>query len=115
MATKANPGEFDCYAKAAPDEPMFVLLARDKHAPALVWLWSVLREVDGEKAEVVSEARTCIAAMLDWMAAHDRKAVGLGQCGLVVVLELCRAANFGIEASPASLRTDAEALRAFFL
>jgi len=28
MATKKNPGEFDCYANAGPDEPMFVLLAR---------------------------------------------------------------------------------------
>jgi hypothetical protein len=29
MGTKSNPGPFDCYAKAEPDEPMFVLLARD--------------------------------------------------------------------------------------
>lgn len=29
MGTKNNPGAFDCYANAEPDEPMFVLLARD--------------------------------------------------------------------------------------
>ena len=52
MGTKNNPGEFDCYANAQPDEPMFVLLGRDKHAPALVWLWAVLRQLDGEKPEV---------------------------------------------------------------
>jgi hypothetical protein len=33
MGTKRNPGLSDCYAKAEADEPMFVLLARDKHAP----------------------------------------------------------------------------------
>lgn len=36
MGTKNNPGAFDCYANAEPDEPMFVLLGRDKHAPAPV-------------------------------------------------------------------------------
>lgn len=30
MGTKNNPGEFDCYANAAPDEPMFILLGRDQ-------------------------------------------------------------------------------------
>ncbi len=45
MATKNNPSEYDCYANAEPDEPMFVLLGRDKHAPTLVWLWSTLREL----------------------------------------------------------------------
>ena len=39
MGTKNNPGTFDCYANAEGDEPMFVLLGRDKHAPTLVWLW----------------------------------------------------------------------------
>ena len=40
MATKNNPGKFDCYDKAEPDEPMFVLLARDARAPLLVELWA---------------------------------------------------------------------------
>lgn len=39
MGTKNNPGRFDCYTKADPDEPMFVLLARDPIAPILVRLW----------------------------------------------------------------------------
>lgn len=52
MGTKANPGEFDCYANAAPDEPMFVLLARDPIAPFLVSIWSSIRMDDIEAAQV---------------------------------------------------------------
>ena len=32
MGTKNNPGKFDCYEHAKPDEPMFVLLGRDLEA-----------------------------------------------------------------------------------
>ena len=28
MGTKNNPGRFDCYGNAEPDEPIFVLLGR---------------------------------------------------------------------------------------
>lgn len=93
MGTKNSPGQFDCYAKAEPDEPMFVLLGRDKHAPTLVWLWAALRELDGERADVVSEARDCMSAMLIWQHDRGRSAAGLGQAALVGVLELIRAAN----------------------
>lgn len=55
MGTKANPGRFDCYANAAPDEPMFVLLARDRLAPHLVSIWAKLRVGDVEAATVVFE------------------------------------------------------------
>lgn len=43
MGTKNNPGSFDCYANAEPDEPMFTLLARDPLAPGLVRIWAALR------------------------------------------------------------------------
>lgn len=43
MGTKNNPGEFDCYANAKPDEPMFILLGRDPSAGALVRLWALIR------------------------------------------------------------------------
>jgi hypothetical protein len=66
MGTKSDPGAFDCYANAAPDEPMFVLLARDRHAPILVEWWATLRAVDGEDAVKVEEARACAAAMVEW-------------------------------------------------
>lgn len=97
MATKAKPGVFDCYAKAEPDEPMFILLARDKHAPALVWLWAVLRNLDGESAEKVAEAQQCCAEMIAWAATHGRQTVGVGQGVLAGVLELIRTANYAVK------------------
>lgn len=66
MATKNNPGKFDCYENAKPDEPMFVLLARDKDAPALVDRWADKREAEGEDAEKVAEARWCADYMREW-------------------------------------------------
>lgn len=89
MATKDNPGKFDCYANALPDEPMFVLLARDELAPSLVRLWATIR--DGAPSHVVdrlvavaheiaaakspmnqekfTEAMQCADAMEAWLAA----------------------------------------------
>lgn len=55
MGTKLNPGKFDCFANAAPDEPMFVLLARDRMAPFLVSIWAKVRVGDHEAAGVVFE------------------------------------------------------------
>jgi hypothetical protein len=63
MGTKNNPGQFDCYANAGPDEPMFVLLGRDKHAPTLVRLWAILRTGEGEDETKVAEAFACAKAM----------------------------------------------------
>lgn len=63
MGTKNNPGEYDCYANADDDEPMFVLLGRDRHAPALVEAWAQAREREGEDAAIVAEARACAEAM----------------------------------------------------
>ena len=34
--TKNEPGKFDCHAKAADDEPLFTLRAKDPIAPAMV-------------------------------------------------------------------------------
>jgi hypothetical protein len=93
MGTKNNPGEFDCYANADPDEPMFVLLGRDKHAPTLVWLWSTLRELDGEDQAKVTEARACAVAMTAWAHAKGRPVVGFGQATLAGVMELIRSVN----------------------
>ncbi len=97
MATKNNPGAFDCYANAHPDEPMFVLLARDKHAPCLIWLWATLRELDHEDPVKVAEARACVDAMLEWQANNGRDSVGLGQAGLAAMFELIRSANWGLK------------------
>lgn len=70
MGTKNRPGPFDCYANAAPDEPMFVLLGRDKHAAALVNLWAAMRLLDGEDVSKVDEAVTTANSMVEWLADH---------------------------------------------
>lgn len=70
MGTKNNPGANDCYAKAAPDEPMFVLLARDPMAPGLVRRWAEYRGVPGSPfdatPEQIQEAHACADAMEKW-------------------------------------------------
>jgi hypothetical protein len=75
MGTKNNPGEFDCYAAAAPDEPMFILLARDPLAPILVDLWAMLRADSGcsehpgrSHSKKVLEAHECAESMRNWRA-----------------------------------------------
>lgn len=73
MGTKANPAAYDCYQNAAPDEPMFVLLARDPHAALLTQMWAMLREQmidDGQKPASdlpqVADARQCAYEMQRW-------------------------------------------------
>lgn len=112
MGTKNNPGQFDCYANADPDEPMFVLLGRDKHAPGLVWLWAVLRKLDGENPEKVAEARKCCADMMMWTRDHNRTVVGLGQAGLAAMLELIRTSNASVKEAM-NTATDDQAMRLF--
>lgn len=112
MGTKLKPGTFDCYANAEPDEPIFVLLARDKHAPALVWLWAVLRELDGEKPEKVQEARQCMLNMVEWATDRGRRTVGVGEAALASVMELIRAANYGVK-QPKNDATDVDVVRRF--
>jgi hypothetical protein len=46
MGTKNNPGQFDCYAKADPDEPIFTLRANDPNASDFVAMWAALRMGD---------------------------------------------------------------------
>lgn len=94
MGTKNNPGKFDCYENAKPDEPMFVLLARDPIAPFLVSIWSSVRNGDFEAANVkfaalinrvgpryavrpdidkASEAIDCAMEMFRYQEANPRK------------------------------------------
>ncbi len=73
MGSKNEPGKFDCYSHAEPDEPMFILLARDKHAPRLVREWARLRDVAGENPEKVREAFDCADAMEVWHMKHRGK------------------------------------------
>lgn len=80
MGSKLNPGEFDCYSNALPDEPMFILLARDPHAPALVQLWATYRGRDIEVGDrpktdqaMVEEAIICATSMRGWRIRNDGK------------------------------------------
>jgi hypothetical protein len=80
MGTKNNPGEFDCYANALPDEPMFVLLARDPLFFDLVLAWARNRARDincGERPEsdrrMVTEALDCALAGSQWRRDNDGK------------------------------------------
>ena len=74
MATKRNPGRFDCYAAADPDEPLFVLRANDPLASALVRDWAIRYKAHKQalgqytvKAQAKArEALLCAAAMDKW-------------------------------------------------
>jgi len=66
MGTKNNPGKYDCYEKADPDEPMFTLLARDANAPALVRQWADIRSQMHGDDEKVAEALQCADNMEIW-------------------------------------------------
>ena len=73
MGTKNSPGKFDCYGNAMPDEPMFILLARDPRFYRYVSQWANDREEAircGERPEsdmaMVHEARQCAALGETW-------------------------------------------------
>jgi len=66
MATKAHPGKYDCHAKAEPNEPLFIILGRDRFAEHLVRIWAALcamEDVRQEKLDKISEALHCANAM----------------------------------------------------
>lgn len=76
MGTK-NEGD-RCYDAALDDEPMFVLLARDPSAPALVRQWAAQRRVDieaGTRPEAdraqVEEAEQLAERMKTWRVDAD--------------------------------------------
>lgn len=52
MGIKKDPGEYDCYANAADDEPLFVLRSTDVLAPLLVAIWASLRENNEDAADM---------------------------------------------------------------
>lgn len=66
MGTKNNPGKFDCYEAAEPDEPMFVLLARDPLAPGIVRQWAEERSAWEDPQGKIKEALECAEAMERW-------------------------------------------------
>lgn len=68
MSTKDTAGAYDCYENAEPDEPMFVLLARDDLAPLMIRIWVQLRQRTRPDDEVMqhTEAIACAEAMECW-------------------------------------------------
>lgn len=89
MATKENPGRYDCYANAEPKEEYFVLLARDRRAPYLVELWAAASRVSvlgmlvafarlvahamtrrSSDPDKVDEAEGCARRMRAWRAMY---------------------------------------------
>ena len=89
---KNDPSKFDCYTAAAPDEPMFVLLARDPSAPLLVAFWALIREKMGDDPDKVNEALTCGEAMERWLKEHaDAKKTDKA----LAVAEIWRKFEFG--------------------
>ena len=81
MGTKHKPGKFDCYGNAEPDEPIFVLLARDPDAPDTMRYWQMRRsrrkldEAYEQGAAVLEldqlkEALDCANAMESWREAN---------------------------------------------
>lgn len=80
MGTLKEELEHGCLSKALPDEPMFVLLARDAQAPRRVRDWAAQRTSDislGKKPEsdqaLVQEAYQCAERMEAWREEHDGK------------------------------------------
>ena len=78
MSTKNNPGPFNCYKAAAPDEPIFTLKASDITAPLVINFWANLyrerKEYAGEFNERAkqkhAEALICAEEMTTWFNAH---------------------------------------------
>lgn len=76
MSTKDNPGDYDCYTKAEPDEPMFILLARDPVAATMVRIWIKLRrmlghDVTNKDRRKIGEAKRVADAMDKWRIAQQ--------------------------------------------
>lgn len=78
MGTKKNPSPYDCYTKALPNEEMFVLLARDRLAPAVVRYWIELKIANGHDKDdpKMIEAGECADRMEEWyrtfQAPHEK-------------------------------------------
>lgn len=71
MGTKNNPGNFNCYAAAMPDEPIFILMGRDPAAPVAMEFWIEERQrlgkaVDQDDLDKIEENRTLQGAFRRW-------------------------------------------------
>lgn len=94
MGTKNNPGAYDCYKYAYPDEPMFILLARDFTAPAVIKYWCEVRlkrlkliqhaltpEQIEEEENKIEDAVACIGSMNAWFGRNRLSNLVLPEIG----------------------------------
>jgi hypothetical protein len=94
MGTKNEPGAYDCYAKLGPDEPYFLLRAKDPVAPYLTMMWAASRKGDwagcldlvtamtinediaarigSDDNPKLGEARACARSMDEWRKRKER-------------------------------------------
>lgn len=80
MGTKMDKGDYGCYEQALPDEPMFVLLARDPDFHRLVRKWAKRRSQDvqcglrpNSDMDMVAEAEECAFEGRKWRKENNGK------------------------------------------
>lgn len=113
MGTKANPGPYDCYAAAEPDEPMFILLGRDRHAAALVNLWAAMRAIGGEDPAKLMQATVSANEMMAFFQARTPGETPAGVLGLVEgVAALAQMVDLSIRVTPAPSGHEVEVRKA---
>jgi hypothetical protein len=73
MGTKNDPGSFDCYDRAEPDEPYFILLGRDPASALTVRYWVSLRRfLSDPDPEQLAEAEALCQKLEDWATSHGK-------------------------------------------
>lgn len=73
MGLKAQELVDGCFAKAADDEPLFVLRARDVIAPDVVRYWAHEARQYGVPAAKIAEAVALADRMLEWQKTRGSK------------------------------------------
>lgn len=79
MGTQNNPGDYDCWNNAEPDEPRFALLGRDPEAGPLIRRWATTRESDIAAGIRPSSDMTMVVDARKVAADMDRFAEGWRQ------------------------------------
>ncbi len=73
MSTKREEAADGCFAKAAADEPVFVLRAKDVFAPAMIRLWATAARAAGTPADKTNAALNTADQMEAWQKQHGSK------------------------------------------
>ena len=73
MAIKKEELKSGCISRAAADEPVFVLRAKDRLAPGVIRYWTQRAANMGVSPAKIEEALDLAAAMEEWQEAHGCK------------------------------------------